>query len=42
MENNVEIAIVSKSATGEDFFHLKTKLAGEILQKFINYHMKIC
>ena len=22
-------------------FHLSTKLAGEILQKFINYHVKI-
>lgn len=33
--------ILSKSAICEDFFHLSTKLAGEILQKFINYHVKI-
>lgn len=33
--------ILNKSAICEDFFHLKTKLAGEILQKFINYHVKI-
>lgn len=33
--------ILNKSAIVEDFFHLKTKLAGEILQKFINYHVKI-
>ncbi|WP_083996437.1 DUF4180 domain-containing protein [Desulfosporosinus acididurans] len=25
----------------EDFFDLKTKLAGEILQKFVNYHVRI-
>lgn len=33
--------ILNKSAICEEFFHLKTKLAGEILQKFINYHVKI-
>lgn len=33
--------IVDKSAICEDFFHLRTQLAGEILQKFINYQMKI-
>ena len=33
--------ILNKSAICEDFFHLRTRLAGEILQKFINYHMKI-
>ncbi|MEC0238805.1 DUF4180 domain-containing protein [Paenibacillus dokdonensis] len=33
--------IVNKSAVCEDFFNLKTRLAGEILQKFVNYHVKI-
>lgn len=33
--------ILNKSAICEEFFQLSTKLAGEILQKFINYHMKI-
>lgn len=33
--------ILSKSAICEEFFDLKTKLAGEILQKFINYRTKI-
>lgn len=33
--------ILNKSAISEDFFQLSTKLAGEILQKFINYHVKI-
>ena len=33
--------ILNKSSICEDFFNLKTKLAGEILQKFVNYHIKI-
>jgi hypothetical protein len=33
--------IINKSAICEEFFDLKTRLAGEILQKFINYRTKI-
>ena len=33
--------ILNKSAICEEFFQLSTKLAGEILQKFINYQIKI-
>lgn len=33
--------ILNKSSIVEDFFDLKTRLAGEILQKFINYQVKI-
>jgi hypothetical protein len=33
--------ILGKAAICEDFFDLKTKLAGEILQKFVNYHVRI-
>lgn len=33
--------MINKSAIIERFFDLKTKLAGEILQKFINYQTKI-
>ncbi|EAC5804347.1 TPA_asm: DUF4180 domain-containing protein [Listeria monocytogenes] len=33
--------VLSKSAFTEDFFKLSTCLAGEILQKFINYGVKI-
>lgn len=33
--------ILDKSSICEDFFNLKTKLAGDILQKFVNYHVKI-
>lgn len=31
---------IEKSAIAEDFFILSTGVAGEILQKFINYHIK--
>ncbi|WP_334076631.1 DUF4180 domain-containing protein [Paenibacillus sanfengchensis] len=33
--------VLHKSAITETFFDLKTKLAGEILQKFITYQTKI-
>lgn len=33
--------ILHKSAFCEDFFQLRTKLAGEILQKFVNYGVKL-
>jgi hypothetical protein len=33
--------ILNKSAICEDFFQLSTKLAGEILQKFVNYNVKM-
>lgn len=33
--------ILDKTAFCEDFFQLKTKIAGDILQKFINYHLKL-
>lgn len=33
--------IMNKSALCEEFFDLKTRLAGEILQKFINYQTKL-
>ena len=40
-ETNCYRMIINKSAICEDFFHLRTKLAGEILQKYINYHVKV-
>lgn len=40
-ETGSDCVIINKSAICEDFFNLRTKLAGDILQKFINYHMKI-
>jgi len=33
--------IIFQSNLTEEFFELRTKLAGEILQKFVNYHVKL-
>ena len=33
--------IINKMAFGKEFFNLKTGLAGNLLQKFINHRMKI-
>ncbi len=33
--------VISKSAVCEKFFVLSSGMAGEILQKFINYHVRI-
>lgn len=32
--------VIDKTAIAEEFFILSTGMAGEILQKFINYHVK--
>lgn len=40
-ETGCDRIILNKSAIIEDFFDLKTKLAGEILQKFVNYNVKV-
>lgn len=40
-ETGCDRIILNKSAICEDFFNLRTRLAGEILQKFVNYRMKI-
>lgn len=32
---------IDKHAIVDDFFKLSTGLAGEVLQKFINYHVKV-
>lgn len=33
--------VISKEAFPEEFFQLSTRLAGEILQKFVTYHIQI-
>ena len=40
-ETDCDRMILDKSALSEDFFKLSTKLAGDVLQKYINYQMKI-
>ena len=39
-ETGTNKIVISKKAITEDFFILSTRLAGEILQKFINYQVK--
>ncbi len=39
-ETGAERIAIDKSVIAEDFFILSTGLAGEILQKWINYHIK--
>jgi hypothetical protein len=33
--------VVYKESLAEDFFDLKTRFAGEVLQKFSNYHVQL-
>lgn len=40
-ETGCDRFVINKEAVTEDFFRLSTCLAGEILQKYINYHMKL-
>ncbi len=40
-ETGCDRIILNKSAIVEDFFDLKTRLAGDILQKFVNYYVKV-
>jgi len=39
--NDCNRIIIKESNLHVDFFHLKTKLAGDILQKFSNYGVKL-
>jgi len=40
-EHHCNKIILDQQAISEDFFNLRTGMAGEILQKFINYHTKL-
>lgn len=39
-ETGADRIVIDKEVIAEDFFILSTGMAGEILQKFINYHIK--
>ncbi len=39
-ENDTHLLMIHYAALSEDFFKLKTKVAGNILQKLMNYHIK--
>ena len=40
-ETGAERIVLDKNAVCGDFFILSTGIAGEILQKFVNYHVKM-
>ena len=40
-ETGAERIAIDKACVADGFFILSTGLAGEVLQKFINYHMKV-
>lgn len=40
-ETGAERIVIDKDAVCKDFFILSTGMAGEILQKFMNYHVKV-
>ena len=40
-EYGAQKVLINKSAVAEEFFKLSSGLAGEIVQKFVNYHFKL-
>lgn len=40
-ENNTNLLLIEAQALADDFFKLRTGLAGGVLQKFINYNIKV-
>lgn len=40
-ETGCAAMVLPKEAVAEEFWQLSTRLAGEVLQKFINYNMKL-
>lgn len=40
-EHDSQLVMIHYAALSEDFFQLKTKAAGNIMQKFINYGIKV-
>ena len=40
-ENDTSLVMLHSEVLTDDFFKLKTGLAGQVLQKFMNYHIKV-
>lgn len=40
-ESDTNLLLIQAQALAEDFFQLRTGLAGSVLQKFINYNVKV-
>jgi hypothetical protein len=41
MGDGVRMVAIPADRIGEDFYRLRTGLAGEVLQKFVNYQLKL-
>lgn len=41
ISNDIELVLLKEEVFTEEFINLKTRLAGMVLQKFINYHIKV-
>lgn len=41
VEHNIYLLMLHKESLSEDFFKLKTGLAGSVIQKFINYNIRV-
>ena len=39
--NRAAFAVIPAERLGDAFFDLKTRIAGEFLQKFVNYHLRV-
>jgi hypothetical protein len=40
-DHNAELVALPLARLGEDFLQLKTRLAGEAIQKFVNYQLRL-
>lgn len=41
ISNDIKLLMLREGALTEDFMNLRTGLAGVVLQKFMNYHIKV-
>lgn len=41
ISNNTKLVLLKEEVINESFINLKSGLAGMVLQKFMNYHMKV-
>jgi hypothetical protein len=40
-EHRAQLIVLPVERLGDDFFQLKTRIAGEIIQKFVNYRLRV-
>ncbi len=41
LEHGASLVLIPTACLNADFFDLKTRIAGEVLQKFVTYHMRV-